>query len=129
VPANAAANATHVDGVSAAVTRGTLEVHGGDNPNRLALRLAAGDASVIQVDVGDDGTADFSFPRRIVEAIGVKTGDGDDVVRIDDANGAFTNDIPTTIAGGDGNDVLRGGLGAETFRGGDGNDLVVGGKG
>jgi Ca2+-binding RTX toxin-like protein len=61
-------------------------------------------------------------------------GDGNDSARIDDANGAFTNSIPTTIAGGDGNDSLEGGqvqVAAENerFIGGDGNDTVDGGKG
>ena len=43
----------------------------------------------------------------------------------------FTDSIPTTIAGGDGN-ALNGGLGvgsAELQQGGDGADAVVGGKG
>ena len=60
-------------------------------------------------------------------------GDGNDSARVDDANGVFTDSIPTTIAGGDGNDLLNGGLGvgsgAERYRGGDGADAVVGGKG
>ncbi|MFL5896400.1 MAG: calcium-binding protein [Thermoleophilaceae bacterium] len=128
-PATAAADPSHVDGVRAVVKHGTLDVNGGDRANTVALRLAAGDGSVVQVDVGDDGTADFSFARSGIDAIRVAMGDGDDFVRIDDANGAFTNAIPTTISGGDGNDILRGGLGAETFRSGDGSDFVAGGKG
>jgi Ca2+-binding RTX toxin-like protein len=54
---------------------------------------------------------------------------GDDRVRIDESNGAFTDRIPTTIAGGDGNDTLLGGSGAETFLGGSGNDAVDGNGG
>ena len=90
----------------------------------VALRLKAGDPQTIQVDVGDNGSADFSFARSDVYAIKVKGGDGNDSVRIDDANGAFTDSIPTTIAGGDGNDTLQGGqtqIAAEneTFMGGE----------
>jgi hypothetical protein len=129
VPATAGANPNRIDGVRADLRHGTLEVKGGDQANDVALRLKAGDASVIQVDVGDDHAADFSFARAGVGAIDVKAGDGDDVVRVDDANGSFTNAIPTTIAGGDGADSLTGGLGNETFRGGDGNDRITGGKG
>src|SRR5205823_2758462 len=95
----------------------------------VALRLKAGDPSQVQVDVGDDGSADFSFARSRLSAIKVRMRAGDDSVRIDDSNGAFTDSIPTTIAGGRGDDSLIGGLGAETFYGGKGNDTVIGGKG
>jgi hypothetical protein len=126
---SADAQTQKLQGVRAEIKRGTLEVKSGDQANVVALRLKSGDPAVVQVDVGDDGSADFSFPRSEVDAISVATGDGNDVVRVDDANGAFTNTIPTTIAGGDGNDSLSGGLGAETFKGGDGNDTVAGGRG
>jgi hypothetical protein len=134
VPASASANDDNVDGVRAEVKRGTLEVKGGDGGQRVALRLEAGDPSTVQVDASDNGSADFSFDRGAVAAIKVKMGDGEDSARIDDANGAFTNSIPTTIAGGDGNDSLEGGqvqIAAENenYKGGDGNDSVDGGKG
>ena len=116
-------------GVRAEIKRGTLKVKGNSRANVVALRLKAGDPTRIQVDVRDNGSADFSFARDRVSAIKVRMGGGRDSVRIDDANGAFTDSIPTTIAGGRGNDSLTGGLGAETFRGGKGNDTVVGGKG
>jgi Ca2+-binding RTX toxin-like protein len=125
----ASASDQKVDGVRAEITHGTLQVRGGDQANTVALRLKQGDTSVVQVDVGDDQSADFSFARADIQAINVKMGDGNDVVRVDDVNGSFTNTIPTTIAGGDGNDSLSGGLGDETFRGGDGNDRIAGGKG
>jgi Ca2+-binding RTX toxin-like protein len=84
--------------------------------------------------VGDNGSADFSFPKVDIDAIKVTLRDGSDSARIDDANGAFTDSIPTTIAGGDGDDSLEGGQRQvaaenETYKGGDGNDLVDGGKG
>jgi RTX calcium-binding nonapeptide repeat (4 copies) len=133
VPASSSASGDRVGGVRAEIKRGTLEVKGGDQANVVALRLQAGDPSRVQVDVGDNGSADFSFPRGEIASIKVKTGDGNDSVRIDDANGVFTNSIPTRIAGGDGSDSLNGGLGvgsgAEIYRGGDGNDAIVGGKG
>ena len=66
---------------------------------------------MLQIDVGDDGSADFEFARADVASISVDAGDGDDAVRIDDANGAFTDSIPTTIDGGDDDDTLAGGLG------------------
>jgi hypothetical protein len=134
VPASASAKSHKVDGVRAQVKRGTLEVKGGDRDDAVALRLKAGDPNTVQVDIGDDGSADFSFARGDLSAITVKMGDGNDSARIDDANGAFTDAIPTTMAGGDGNDSLQGGqvqVAAENekFNGGDGNDFVDGGKG
>jgi hypothetical protein len=131
---NNSAYSYKVDGVRAAVKQRTLTVKGGNRGDAIALRLAAGDSSRIQVDVGDDGSADFSFARRDVSAINVKGGNGNDSIRIDDANGAFTDSIPTTIAGGNGNDSLEGGqvqIAAEneTFYGGNGNDTIDGGKG
>jgi len=132
----ASAKPVKVDGVRAEIKRGTLNVKGGDQANAVSLRLKAGDPNVIEVDVGDDGSADFSFASSDVAAIKVKTGDRNDSVRVDDANGAFTGDSrPTTIAGGDGNDSLQGGqVGApvdqvEKYKGGDGNDTVDGGRG
>lgn len=125
----ASAHDNKVDGVRAEIKRGTLEIKGGGQDNVVALRLKAGDANVVQVDVGDDGSADFSFARRDVEAINVKLGDGDDKFNVDEANGAVNTTIPTTIAGGDGDDSLNGGAGNETFKGGEGNDSVFGRKG
>jgi Ca2+-binding RTX toxin-like protein len=134
VTAAASANKHKVDGVRAEVKHGTLELKGGDQANTVALRLTAGDPNQVQVDVGDDGSADFSFARGDIDAIDITMGDGNDSASVDDANGAFTDSIPTTIAGGDGNDSLQGGqvqVAAENerFKGGDGNDSVDGGKG
>ena len=129
VPMLSSAKSHRADGVRADLKHGTLRVQGGDGGQQVALRLKAGDPSVIQVDAADNGSADFSFARADVHTISVKMGDGNDSARIDDANGAFTDSIPTTLSGGDGNDTLKGGLGAETFRGGDGNDTAIGGKG
>ncbi len=128
-PASSSARGGAVDGVRAAVQGGTLEVNGGNRDDVLALRLKAGNPNRIQVDVGDDGSADLSFARKELIAIDVRTAGGDDSVRVDDTNGAFTDSIPTRIGGGDGDDGLNGGLGAETFSGGDGNDRIAGAKG
>ena len=84
---------------------------------------------VLQVDVGDDGSADFSFARADVATIAVDARHGDDLVRIDESNGVFTDTIPTTIDGGDGNDTLAGGTGSETLLGGNGNDSIDGNRG
>jgi hypothetical protein len=132
--AQSSASHQKVDGVRATLKHGTLSVKGSQRGDAIALRLKAGDPSRIQVDVGDDASADFTFARTDVSTIKVRGGHRNDSIRVDDANGAFTDSIPTTITGGPGSDTLQGGqtqIAAEneTFNGGPGNDLVDGGKG
>jgi Ca2+-binding RTX toxin-like protein len=134
VAAQSSAKSNKVDGVRASIKHRTLNVKGSSHGDTIALRLKTGDSSRIQVDVGDNGSADFSFARGDVSTIKVKGGNRNDSIRVDDANGAFTDSIPTTIAGGRGNDSLEGGqlqIAAEneTYKGGGGNDTVDGGKG
>jgi Ca2+-binding RTX toxin-like protein len=107
--------------------KGVLTIKGTNADDNIALRLAARDPGVLQVDVGDDGTADFAFNRADVLEIVVQAGNGDDLVRIDESNGVFSDTIPTTLAGDNGSDELIGGSGAETLLGGNGNDKVIGG--
>jgi RTX calcium-binding nonapeptide repeat (4 copies) len=109
--------------------QGELRLDGTNAGDRLALRLQSGNPAILQVDVGDDGSADFSFARADVARISVDSGNGDDVVRIDESNGVFTDTIPTTIDGGNGDDSLTGGAGAGTLRGGNGDDTLAGGSG
>jgi Ca2+-binding RTX toxin-like protein len=108
---------------------GVLAVKGSVASDKLAFRLKAGDPGVLEVDVGNDGSADFSFEREKVARIAVDARAGDDLVRIDESNGAVNAGIPTTIDGGDGNDTLAGGSGAETLLGGEGNDSIDGNGG
>ncbi len=115
--------------VSVQVKHRTLTITGTAGSDKLALRLRAGDPPRLQVDVGDDGSADFSVRRRRFDRIVVNAGDGNDQVRIDDSNGAFTTTTPTQINGQGGDDTLLGGSGAETLNGGDGNDVVDGNGG
>ena len=107
---------------------GLLTIEGTKRSDRLTLRLQADHPGGLQLDVGDDGSADYDFARADVARIELEAGDGDDVVRIDEANGAFS-DIPTTIDGGAGADTLAGGSGAELLLGGDGNDSIDGNRG
>lgn len=123
------ASTGRINGVRAEVEHGTLEVRGDEHTNTVALRLNSSDPTQLQVDVGNDGSADFTFARGDLSAINVQMGAGDDTVKIDDSGGPFTDSIPTTISGGAGNDTLVGGAGAETFLGGPGDDTVTGGRG
>ena len=60
-PAVSSASDHKVDGVRARLKHGTLEVKGSGGNDAVALRLKAGDPNRVQVDVGNDGSADFSF--------------------------------------------------------------------
>jgi predicted lipoprotein with Yx(FWY)xxD motif len=108
---------------------GLLRIGGTSADDTIALRLKAGDPNTLEVDFGNNGSADFSFDRTKISRIAVNAGAGDDVVRIDESNGVFTDTIPTLIDGGPGNDNLAGGSGAETLLGGPGNDVIDGNKG
>jgi Ca2+-binding RTX toxin-like protein len=108
---------------------GLLTIEGTAASDRITLRLKAGHPRILQVDVGHNGPANFSFNRAHIAKIIVAARGGDDNVQIDESNGAFTNTIETTIAGGSGNDTLSGGSGAETFLGGYGNDAIDGNGG
>ena len=109
--------------------KGVLTIKGTNGADAIALRLSAVQRGVLQVDVGDDGTADFEFNSADLAQIIVKAGNGDDTVRIDESNGVFSDTIPTTLEGDNGNDSLTGGSGAGTLHGGNGNDKLAGGNG
>jgi Ca2+-binding RTX toxin-like protein len=110
---------------TAKVQAGTLKVNGDSASDKLSLRLQGGSPSTLQLDVGEDGTADFSFDRNTFTAIDVAADGGDDEIRIDQSGGTFTDEA-ITMNGGGGEDRLIGGSGAETFLGGGGDDFVDG---
>jgi hypothetical protein len=126
-----------VAGVSAAggppihvrASDGTLVVRGTPFADTIALRVSAADANQLEIDDGNDGTADATVDLRTFSNIEVAAVGGDDVVKLDTANGAFTTAKPTLVLGGSGNDTLIGGNGPETFLGGSGDDAVDGNGG
>lgn len=123
--------------VTARVHNGTLQITGTAGADKLSLRLDPGQPNVLDVDVNEDGTTDFSFDRSTFGAINVQAGAGDDQIRIDESEGAFTDDVITiaggaggdTLTGGSESDVLDGGVGDDVLRGGDGDDVLIGGSG
>ena len=115
--------------VTTTVTDGTLLITGSQRADKIALRLSALDPNQLQVDVGDNGSADATFDVATLRAIDVEAGNGNDTVRIDQVNGVFTTRLATRIDGGNGDDTLIGGSGNETFVGGRGNDVVDGNGG
>ena len=115
-------------GLRATVTDGTLRVAGGPASEKIALRLSP-DRTQLQVDLGDNGSADRTFDLRTFGAIDVRAGSGNDTVRIDQVNGSFTTTKTTRIYGQNGDDTLIGGSGDEVFFGGRGDDFVDGNGG
>jgi hypothetical protein len=112
----------------ASVANDTLTVTATQASELLALRLQAGTPGVLEVDFGDDGTAEFSFDRATFSRIDVQLRAGDDQFRVDQVNGAFPEEA-LTVNGGNGKDTMNGGDGVEVFYGGNGADSVDGNKG
>src|SRR3989442_4021203 len=110
--------------VDARIAGHVLKVKGTKDDDKLALRLNARNANILEVDVGDDGTADFSFDRALFTEIKVNARQGDDLIRVDEANGPIVE--PTSIFGGKGNDTILGGSGIDTIDGGPGDDFING---
>src|SRR5215468_7324545 len=71
------------------VQAGTLQIVGDAASDKLALRLAPGNTGVLEVDVGEDGTTDFSFDRSTFTAIDVQGGGGNDQLRVDGSGGSL----------------------------------------
>ena len=116
--------------VKAKVDEGTLRISGSPLADRSALRLSARDSNDLQVDIGDDGSADFTFDRDTFAAIDVEAGNGNDVI---DGNGgadtAFLGQGDDTFVWdpGDGSDVVEGGSGSDSmvFNGAAGNEIMA----
>jgi Ca2+-binding RTX toxin-like protein len=109
------------------VQNGVLKITGNSASDTLALRILFS-TGTLDLDVGDDATADLSFDRSTFTSIEVDAGGGDDVVRVSSEVPQFA-DEPITLGGGAGNDTLIGASGAETLLGGSGNDTADGNLG
>ena len=129
----AAALALTADRADAAFTPAvkdrTLLVTGDATSEKLALRVPPNSPATLEIDVGDNGSADFRVPRAGFDRVRVLAGDGADRVRVDDSGTRAAIAPPTTIEGQGGADTLLGGRGADTLNGGDGEDLVDGNGG
>jgi hypothetical protein len=114
--------------VSASVAAGTLTIRGSHADDRIAVLLAPGAPGTLEVDFGDDGTAEFAVDRSTFTRIEVLARNGDDQVRVDQVNGGFADET-ITIDGSNGDDLLDGGDATELFLGGPGDDTVDGNRG
>ena len=106
---------------SVQIDDGTLQISGDGANNKIAL---FNQPASIAIDLGADGTAEFTADRTAFTKVEAKGGNGDDELSVVNAGGAL--DLPITLDGGHGNDSLRGAAGAETLIGGSGDDLADG---
>jgi len=115
--------------VKASIRRGQLNVLGTARSDKITLRLKPGKKSRLQVDVGGNGSAEFTFSRSAFNRIVVRGAPGADALLINERNGVFTNTEATRLFGGTDNDRLRSGSAAERLFGGTGNDSIDGNAG
>ena len=105
---------------SATLDGATLRLTGDGASEKVLL---SADTTTLVVDVGSDGTTDFTFARSSFDAVSLSAGGGDDEVRVQGLLDGLTAD------GGTGNDTLTGGPFADTLSGGSGNDFIDGNGG
>ena len=115
--------------VRAQVHDGVLRVTGTPFADAIQLHPAAGNPAIAELDVNNDGVADFSFPTADLSAIVVDGAGGDDRIALDTSRDAFPASLQIVLAGGAGDDELEGGLGHQVLLGGRGNDLIDGNQG
>ena len=108
--------------VTASIVGTELRVAGDAAADAITVRLVTADTTRVEVLQGAAPVGNFL--RSLFTTIAVDAGGGDDTVLIDEINGAFTDTETTTISGGDGNDTITGGIGAEIILGGPGNDTI-----
>jgi Ca2+-binding RTX toxin-like protein len=94
--------------VKAAIRRGQLNVLGTANSDKIALRLKPGNKSRLQVVVGGNGSAEFTFKRSAFSRIVVHGLRGGDTMTIDESHGVFTNTEATSLFGDAGSDLVVG---------------------
>jgi Ca2+-binding RTX toxin-like protein len=103
--------------VKASIRRGQLNVLGTKGNDRITLRLKPGDRFRLQVDVGSNGSADFTFKRKAFNRIVVHAGSGADALLVNESFGVFVNTEATTLFGDAGSDLVvgKGSSAAERF--------------
>jgi Ca2+-binding RTX toxin-like protein len=115
--------------VRASIRGGQLNVRGTAKSDKVTLRLKPGNKSRLQVDVGGNGSAEFTFKRSAFNRIVVRGAPGADTLSINERFGVFTGSEATRLFGDAGKDLLRSGSARERLFGGSGNDTIDGRRG
>ena len=111
--------------VKAAVADGVLEVVGGKKADTIVIILSSSDPNTVEVQCGRFARVIGSFNRAdFPGGIYLSGGGGNDTLLVNSMM-----DIPATIVGGPGKDILAGAMGDDVLDGGPGNDTLVGGRG
>src|SRR3954447_6125886 len=113
--ATAAPAAVAKEKVKAKIQDRTLTITGGNAADEIALRLAPGDPTTLEV-VADRVAGQDSFARSRFDRIVVDAGRGDDTLSIDESNGRFSDTDATTLNGEAGDDTITGGSAREKHR-------------
>jgi hypothetical protein len=103
-----------------------LIVTGTNQADQIALRVPVADPTVLEVDFGNDGTADGTVKLADFGQLQVNSLGGNDNIRIDFGSQVQPFTVVDTAAG---DDVVAGGSGNELFRTGSGDDFVDGNRG
>ena len=103
--------------VSATMTGGILDLRYDDESDLIQLQGVYGLVS--------DGVTQLTYRVTDIQGIRVSAGGGNDVVDVR----ALGRNVPTTLEGGAGDDLLIGGKLNDTLRGGPGRDALIGGDG
>jgi Ca2+-binding RTX toxin-like protein len=119
----ASVSAARLPDVTVKVDHTVLRVEGSTGSDAILLRVRPNESSILQVLA--DGRQVGNIDRSRFREIDLDAGAGNDIVLVDESFGVFN--VPTTIDGGDGADVLVGDTGPVRLVGGAGNDLLLGG--
>jgi Ca2+-binding RTX toxin-like protein len=116
----AASTGSALAATTAQIQGTTLQITGNSASDKVALIATP---TQLIGDVGEDGTADFTFDRSAFNTLNFNAGAGNDEIRL---QGLPLDGVAVTLDGDLGKDSLFGGPGAETLIGGPGNDFVDG---
>jgi hypothetical protein len=110
--------------LSITILRGALNVSGTAGDDTIVVSRAPSLPNTFAVSINGRLNAVDEFGIKSINISGLG---GNDSLLIDETNGVI--ELPTNLAGGNGNDTLGGGSGPDLLQGGRGNDLIRGGAG